>query len=230
MIDVLAPLGLLAMAGFVVLLVVTARRQQASRRELFRQLAAAEGWEYLERGRDVVEPLARDFAGFGRFRSSSVGELSPEATVVGRTGQGRVLCFLHGTREYEGQGRQWTVCLVEARKPLCGPLRIQPRNVRRIREVGGDPSVSFDDSGFEAGFAVTAPDPGSARRCIGPGVRRFLLSEHPKLPFPVDVQIRDRRVAAYLARRNAIATNVSGLQALVRFTTGLVAALLDPGG
>lgn len=230
MIDVLAPLGLLAMVGFVVLLVVTARKQRASRRELFRRLAAAEGWEYLEGGRDVVEPLARDFPGFGRFRSSSLGELSPEASVVGRTDQGLVLCFVHGTREYEGQGRPWTVCLVESRESLGGPVRIQPRDVRRVREVGGDPKVSFDDPRFEAGFAVTAPDPAAARSCIGPGVRRFLLSEHPKLPFPVDVQIRGCRAAAYLARRNGAATTLSDLQALVDFTRDLVAVLQGSDG
>lgn len=226
MIDILAPLGLLAMAGLVVAFVVTARRQRAGRRALFRRLAAAEGWDHLEDDDGLVESMARDFAGFGRFRSSSAGKLAPEAVVVGDVDEGRICCFLHGVVRYEGQGRLWTVCLIEAGRPLGGPLRIRPRSVRFVREVGGHPRVRFhDDPTFEERFQVTAPDPDAARGCLDSRVRSFLSSEHPGLPFPVAIQVRGRRAAAYLARRNARAERVSELQALARFTRDFASVL-----
>lgn len=224
MIDVLAPLGLLAMAGFVVAFVVTARKQRSGRRELFRRLAAGRGWAYLGDGDGLVERMAHDFEGFGRFRSSSAGKLVPEAVVLGKVEEGRICCFLHGTVGYEGKGRLWTVCMIDAGRPLGGPLRIRPRSVRWLREVGGNPRVRFhDDPSFEEGFEVAAPDPDAARASLDSRVRDFLSSEHPGLPFPVAIQIRSRRVAAYLARPNASAERVSDLEALVRFTRDLAA-------
>ncbi|MFW6078338.1 MAG: hypothetical protein ACODAE_01875, partial [Gemmatimonadota bacterium] len=193
---------------------------------MFRRFAAARGWAYLGDGDGLVESMAHDFEGFGRFRSSSAGKLVPEAVVLGDVEEGRICCFLHGTTGYEGKGRLWTVCMIQAGRPLGGPLRIRPRSVRWLREVGGDPRVRFhDDPTFEAGFEVAAPNPDAARACLDSRVRGFLSSEHPGLPFPVAIQIRGRRVAAYLARKNARAERVADLQALVRFTRGLAATL-----
>lgn len=226
--DVLAVIALLAIAGLVAAVVVAARRQRAARRDLFRRLAAGHGWTYLEDDAGLLESLAHDFEGFGRFRSSSAGKLVPEAVVLGDVDEGRIGCFLHGTPGYEGSGRQWWGCLVETGQHLCGALRIRPRPIARGWQAKEDERVEFQDPTFEQRFEVAAPDRDAARACLGSSVRAFLSSEQPGLPFPVAIQLRGRRVAAYLAGRNDEAETVADLEELVRFTRGLAAVLLRP--
>lgn len=237
MIDVLAPLALLAMVAGVVAFVVTARRQRAARRAIFRDLADATGRRYLEVDDGTAERLARGFQGFGIFDSPSLGPKPPEAVVAGAVQEGTVCHFLHGTRELEGQAREWTVCIVDAREPLCrgAALRIRPRAVNTVHEVGGDPEVQLpEDPDFSDRFSVTSSDPSAARSCLGSSARSLLSSADrgttgPR-SLPVEVQLRDQRLAVYLARRDDEARSVDDLRALESLARDLAAALLKSGG
>ena len=57
MVDVLAPLALVGLAAFVVVFVRTARKQGRERTRLFRELASAHGWRFLETGPDRTQML-----------------------------------------------------------------------------------------------------------------------------------------------------------------------------
>lgn len=233
MIDVIAPLALVAMALGVVALVVAARRQRAARRGVFQELATTAGRRYLETDDGTAQAAAEGFEGFGRFASPSLGAKPPEAVVVGGVDEGTIHHFLHGTRDVEGQAREWTVCLVEAPRDLCGgtSLRIVPTELSRVGRAGGPPVVSFaEDAAFAEGFEVRSPDPESARACLDPRVRQLLTSRGLRRPLPVEVQVRDRRLAVYLAGRNDEARGVEDLQALEDLARSLVAALLRSEG
>lgn len=236
MIDVLAPLALLALAAGVVFFVLAARRQRAARRALFRDLADATDRRYLKGDDGTAERLAEGFQGFGVFHSPSLGATVPEAVVVGQVAEGTICHFLHGTRELDGQAREWTVCLVEAPEPLCGgaAVRIRPREVATVREIGGTAQVSFaDDREFDEGFAVTSSDPSATRACLGTEMRSLLASGNRPgarpAPLAVEVQIRDRRLAVYLARRDDEARNVDNLRTLEDLARRLSATLLKSG-
>ncbi len=229
MIDVLAPLGLLLLVGFVVAFVLTARKQRAARGRIFQQLAerAGGGWRYLPSDDGTAEALSQGFDDFAQFSSPSLGKLTPENVVVGDAEEGRICAFLHGTRRREGDARQWFVCVVEAAEPLCDAALIRTRRTeaRRVREVGIAPPVPFEeDRAFHREFVVRARDAARARACLGPAARRFLLSRAGSLPFVPEAQIRHRRLAVYLAERNAELESVEDLSALVSFARGLVRA------
>jgi hypothetical protein len=228
MIDVLAPLGLLLLVGFVVAFVLAARKQQQARGRIFQELAADAGWRHLAADDGTAEALAQGFDGFARFSSPSLGKLTPKNVVLGDVDEGRLCAFVHGTREQEDQARQWFVCVIEAAKPLCGAVLVRSRRTeaRRVREVGVAPEVSFDeDPDFHRRFLVRARDAAGARRCLGSEARRFLLAGAGRLPFVPEAQIRGRRLAVYLAERNAEPESVEDLSALVSFTRGLARAL-----
>lgn len=221
MIDVLAPLGLVALALLLVAFARAARKQRRERTAVFRELATRHGWRCLEVDDGRAQSLSEGFDNFARFSSPSLGDTPPKPVVAGPVDEGRACVFLHATRRHEGDARQWWVCLVEALEPLGPHLRILPRGVTRVHELGRDPVVSFDDEAFSRAFEVRSPDAEAARACLGPDARERLLAGTERLPFPVEVQIRDRRVAAYPARRNDSVESVQDLEALLALSREL---------
>lgn len=225
MIDVLAPLGLVGLALFVVVFVWAARKQRRERAAVFRELATRHGWRYLEVDDGTAQRLAEGFDDFARFSSPSLGDTPPKPVVAGRVDEGRVCVFLHATRRHEGDARQWWICLVEARRALGPPLRVRPRGVRSVRELGRDPEVEFEDTEFADIFEVRSEDVEDARTRLGPGARGLLVEGAERLPVPLEVQVRDRRIAAYPARRNDTVEDVATLEGLIELTRALARSL-----
>lgn len=226
MIDVLAPLALLALGAGVVLFVWTARKQRRQRTRVFADLAAERGWRHLESDDGTAQRLSEGFDRFARFHSPSLGETIPAPVVLGSVDEGRVCLFLHATRDHEGDARQWTVCLVEARDRLGPDLEIRPLAVPRPQRVGVDPVVSFGDARFEERFEVRSAAPDAARDRLDATVRELLLTASERLPHPVELQVRERRLAAYLAGRNDEVESADQLGELVQHTRSVARSLL----
>lgn len=164
-IDVLAPLGLVAMALFVVAIVMAARKQQRARAGLFEELAKKRGWRYLPQDDGTAQALARGFEDFARFRYASGEPRIPSSVVLGRVEEGRVCLFSHGTSKGDGDARLWCVCIIEADEEFL------PSEKRRI------PARLFE--------------------------------------YAVEAQVRERRLAVYLAGRNDEVKSVRDLEGLL---------------
>ncbi len=228
LIDILAPLGLVAMLAIIALIVVSARRQRANRQHLFADFADIGGYSYLDTDDGTAEAISQGFKDFTRFTSASLGPQPPTNVVYGNLKEGRLCLFTHGTRDVEGQARHWYVCIVERSGIPCSDklVRCFPRHVRRVRTIGGPSVVSFDnDPLFESLFEVRAMDSNAARHCLAARAREFIASEQNQMPFLSEIQILDRRVAVYPASRNEDIDSKEKLIALVEFAYGVAAAL-----
>ena len=196
MIDVLAPLALLALAAGVVLFVWTARKQRRQRAQVLADLADERGWRHLESDDGTAQRLSEGFGRFARFHSPTLGEKIPAPVVLGSVDEGRVCLFLHGTRDHEGDARQWTVCLIEARDRLGPDLEIRPLAVPRPRRVGVDPVVTFGDARFEERFEVRSADPAAARDRLDAPTRELLVTAGERLAPPVASSGRETSAGA----------------------------------
>lgn len=229
--DPLVPLALLAMVLFVVLVVWAARKQRAERARHFQDLAGGHGWRYLDVDDGSAQALSEGFSDFARFRSSSRGDNPPTSVVLGSIDEGRVCLFSHFISKGEGDARLWTLCLIEAPETLGPPLRVSPKSVRRVAVWGDDPEVVTGDRPFDEAFEVRSPDTEEARAVLGARFRRVLLeSRTRRLPFPVEIQIRDRRLALHPAKRNDAPGTTVELEAMLELGKELVAALRRDDG
>jgi hypothetical protein len=225
MIDILAPLGLVGFVGLVVALVLAARKQKRERARLFEALAERHGWRYLSVDDGTVQALADGFQGFDQFRYPSGAPRPPSSVVLGHAEEDRVCLFVHATQRTEGDARLWMVCLLEAPTTLGPPMRIHPRSVREPRQVGADPLVTTGDRRFDDALEVYCAQPEETRAVLGAGAREVLLGSSGRLSFPVEVQVRDRRLAAYPASRNDEVGSTAELEALLAFTRALAREL-----
>lgn len=216
------------MLAIVALIVVSARRQRASRQHLFADFANDAGYDYLGTDDGTAEAFARGYEDFARFTSASLGPRPATNVIRGDLEEGRLCLFTHGTRDIEGQARDWYVCIVERSGPPCGEdvVRCFQRNVRRVRTIGGPSIVSFDDDPpFESLFEVRAANSDVAKNCLTARAREFLAARRNQMPFQPEIQLLDRRVAVYPASRNEDIDTKEKLSALVEYARGLAAAL-----
>lgn len=224
MIDVLAPLALVFMVLLVVVAGMTARKQRTERTDLFRTLARKRGWRFLETDDGTAERLARGFRDFAVFRSPSLGEKKPESVVLGDVVEGRVCLFVHGTRAYEGDARLWTICVLATQQPLGAPATIRPPEQRRVRDLGDEPVVPIGDQRFARRFEVRSSAPEQLQRVLDEPTRRSMLEQAEALPFPVEMQILEDRVAVYPARRNDQASSPEELDRMVMLARSVARA------
>jgi len=224
LIDILAPLGLLLLIALVVGFFVSARKQQAAKRSIFREFAESRGFSYLESDDGTVERRAVGFEGFATSRSPSVGRTPPQDVVAGEVGEGAVWLFRHATRETEGQAREWYICLLATRREWQGFMRITPMDSerKRPREVGGKPVVTFGDPDFDRRFVVRSNN-GSGP--LNEDARGLLMSELDSLSLLSEIQLKDGVIAVYPADRNAEIKGPEQLETLLRTATGLARAL-----
>lgn len=231
MIDILAPLALLAMIGLVVAIFLAARKQRQARGAIFESLAASSRLRYLSSDDGTAEAMAEGFEGFGRFYSPSAGKLEPKDVVMGELPEGRMCAFTHRTREVEGEGRQWCICIIDTNRQLCESALIRPRRSKwaTTREVGVDPEVSFtEDPSFSEQFFVRSKHSQEVKECLNPTARELLVTTSSQLPFGPEVQIRQQRLAVYPTERNVDLESEETLSRLVELTRKLSRALTSP--
>lgn len=227
MIDILAPVGLILLAAFLVVVVVSARKQKRSIGDIYREFARRSGYSYRDEDDGTAQQLATGFDEFARFKSPSQGTTRPEHVVTGKAAEGVFCAFSHATREYEGNARDWDVCIIETKDRLCvsGPIKCTPRRRFMGREMNGLPEVPFEhDSAFSQKFMVCAAGASAARACLDEHVRNFLVLEAGNLPFAPEIQMLDKRLAVYPAGRNEDVADSEALSKLSDFARGLARA------
>lgn len=225
MIEVFAPLGLVGFALLIWAFVRTARQQNRERLDRFIALADERGWRFVGDDDGTAMALSKGFSGFASFKGLSGEPNNPYNVVVGDADDLRICLFNHGTRVDRGDARLWFVCLIESPERLGPPFQLRSRSVRRSVALGGDPVVALSDSRFEEEFEVRSPAPTETRAWLDPRIRDYISTQTRTLPFPIDAQNREFRIAVYPAERNVRIESVEDLQALVDFTLGLARIL-----
>lgn len=217
--DILIPVGVLAIIGFLVYaIVVVGRRQREATRAVFQAFAERAGLEYLAIDDGTAREFARDMDGIGQFISPSLGTLIPEDVVSGEFEGARVVAFRHMTRIAEDETREWLVAGVEA------PETISVRSMVEFKEPKASARSSYLEDPIAkerqaAGFhlVVRSPTPGDAGPLMHDGRLDSLADRASSLPFRPELQIRGNRLAAYPASRNASLDGVDQLVALMQF-------------
>lgn len=210
------------MVLLVVVAGMTARKQRSERADLFRTLARKRGWRFLDTDDGTAERLSEGFRDFAVFHSASLGDKKPEGVVLGDVPEGRVCLFVHGTREWEGNARLWTTCLLACREQVGPRARIRPRGVTRVRDLGDDPVVPFEDERFDQRFEVRSVDPEQIRELLDARARTSIVDHADELPFDVEIQVLEDRVAVYPGRRNHQADSVDELERLLALARSVV--------
>lgn len=222
-IDILAPLGLVGIVLMGVALVMAGRKQKRERGRLFEALAATHGWRYLAIDDGTAQSLAKGFQGFDRFLYPSRAPRLPSSVVVGHVDEGKICLFVHTTETT--YLRSWYVCVVEASADFKLSARIHPRSVREPHQRLADPVVGTADPRFDDTFEIRCQAPQELLTLMDARVREVLLDGSGRLPFPVEVQLHENRVAVYLAGRNDDVSSTAELEELVAFTRALVRSL-----
>lgn len=225
--DTLIPLGALL---FIILLafamVHTSRKQRAAKQQVFRDFATRKGWHYREEDDGAAQRFAGEFDGIGRFRSSSRGAVIPKDVVTGSSNGSAATLFRHSIRYSEGWAREWFVAGITATRPVAEHCSVQfcKRRAQKRAMHLPDPVVSEVRIG-DFDVLVRAPDSAFAGRLVDSDVLRRLADFAKELSFRPEIQIRGRRIVAYLADRNATVDRVSTLEALYEFTRNVAMAV-----
>ena len=217
--DVLIPLGLLLFIAFFVYAIIrTARNQRKSKTQVFSNFADKNDLSYQEEDNGKAQRFARDFDGIGRFSSPSKGKVIPKDVVDGIMNGSEVILFRHSIRFAEGWAREWFVVGITSTKPLAESCAVQFCKRRREKRTIylRDPIVKeFKIGHFN--LVVRASNTDNAGKMVDDYVMNQMADFAGKLSFRPEVQIRGKRVVAYLADRNATVDNVETLGNLFDF-------------
>ncbi len=228
--DILIPIGILAIIGILIyVIVVVGRRQRAATRAVFRAFAERAGLEYVMTDAAAAREFARDMDGIGQFVSPSLGTLVPEDVVSGVFEGRPVVAFRHMTRFAEDETREWFVAGVEAPVTIAVRSAVQfqkPRSSVRTSYLKDPIAKEAERAGLH--LVVRAPTPDDAGPLMQDDLLDALAERASSLPFRPEIQIRGNRLAAYPASRNASLDGVDQLAALMQFA--LEAVRIASGG
>ena len=199
--DVLIPLGLLLFIGiFIYAIIHTARKQRKAKASVFRYFAEKNGLRYQEEDDGRAQRFAQDFDGIGRFSSPSLGKVIPKDVVAGILNGSDAILFRHSIRFSEGWAREWFVAGINSTETIAERCAVQ-----------------FCKVGF-FNLVVRATDLSSAGKIADEGVLNQLADLAGNLSFRPEIQVRGKRIVAYLADRNATVDDVETLENLFEFT------------
>ncbi|MGD8840877.1 MAG: hypothetical protein PVI70_14845 [Gammaproteobacteria bacterium] len=218
--DLLIPLGLLLFIGFFVYaLIHTGRKQREEKAGVFRDFADRNGLRYRQEDDGTAQRYAKDFDGIGRFSSPSLGEVLPKDVVDGVLNESEVIFFRHRIRFSEGWAREWFVASVTGVETIAKSCAVQFCKGRTDKKSMylQDPVVKEMKVG-SLNLVVRAADPSSAGKLLDDGVLRQLADLAENLSFRPEIQVRGKRILAYLADRNATIDDVDTLENLFEFT------------
>ena len=218
--DVLIPLGLLLFVGFFVYAIVhTGRKQRKAKARVFRDFADKNGLRYQEEDDGKAQSFAKDFDGIGRFSSPSLGQVIPKDVVHGIMNGSEAILFRHRIRFSEGWARQWFVAGVTSAETIAERCAVQFCKGRADKSTMylQDPVVKERKVG-PFNLVVRAAGPSYAGKIVDDGVLKQLAVLAGNLSFRPEIQIRGKRIVAYLADRNATVDEVETLGNLFEFT------------
>gem|GEM_PF-1296249 len=219
--DVLIPLGmLLFIVLFAYALIHTARKQKKSKAGVFKAFADRFGLRYRQEDDGTAQGFAKDFDGIGRFFSPSQGKVIPKDVVAGVIEGASVVLFRHSIRFGQGWAREWYVAGVTGAEVVAERCAVQFCNKRsdKTTMILQDPVVKEKKAGPYS-LVVRAPDSAAAGSVADDTVLEQLAGLAENLSFRPELQIRGRRIAAYLADRNA-SVELETLKSLLDFARG----------
>lgn len=216
----LIPFGLLIfIVLFVYALIHTSRNQQKAKSRSFKDFAAKNGLRYQDEDDGNAQRFALDFDGVGRFRSASTGKVIPKDVVSGTLNGLQVILFRHSIRYEQGWAREWFVAGLTHPEPIANRCAVQfcerksqqstmylPDGIVKERQVGSFLMVVRADALSNAG------------KLTYDRVLMQLAELAESLSFRPEIQVREKRIIAYLADRNATVDDVDTLGALFEFT------------
>lgn len=217
--DVLIPLGLLLFIGFFVYAIIhTGRKQHKAKARVFRDFADKNGLSYREEDDGTAQEFAKDFDGIGRFSSPSLGKVIPKDVVDGILNGSEAILFRHSIRFSEGWAREWFVAGVTSTEKIAERCAIQFCRGRADKSTMylQDPVVKEQKVG-SFNLVVRAADLSSAGKIVEEGVLNQLADHAENLSFRPEIQVRGKRIVAYLADRNATVDDVETLENMRKF-------------
>ena len=224
--DVLIPLGLLLFIGiFIYAIIHTARKQRKAKASVFRYFAEKNGLRYQKEDDGRAQRFAQDFDGIGRFSSPSLGKVIPKDVVAGILNGSDAILFRHSIRFSEGWAREWFVAGVTNAETIAERCAVQFCKGRADKSTMylRDPDVKEHKVG-SFNLVVRAAGPSYAGKIVDDGVLKQLAVLAGNLSFRPEIQVRGRRIVAYLADRNATVDDVETLGNLFEFTKGAASA------
>lgn len=218
--DVLIPLGLLLFIVFFgYAMVHSARKQRTAKKKVFEEFASERGFSYLDEDDGRVQEFAQDFDGIGRFWSPSLGKVIPKDVVSGTTNSSRALLFRHSIRYSDGWAREWFVAGLTAAEHIgdrCAVQFCKGRSDKSTMYLQGD--IVKEQSVGPFDMVVRAESPSYAGKFLDDHVLRQLADSASKLSFRPEIQVRGKRIIAYIADRNASVDDVNEISGLFEFT------------
>ena len=185
---------------------------------MYKDFAVKNGLRYQEEDDGKAQRFAQDFDGIGRFSSPSLGKVIPKDVVAGILNGSEVILFRHSTRFSEGWAREWFVAGVTSSETVAGRCAVQFCKAKADKTTMylQDPITKEQKIG-SFNLVVRAADPFSAGRILDEGVLNQLADIAGILTFRPEIQIRGKRIVAYLADRNATVDDVETLENLFEF-------------
>lgn len=218
--DMLIPIGLLLFISlFVYAIIHTSRKQYKAKAGVFRDFADKNGLRYQEQDDGTVQGFAQDFDGIGRFNSPSLGKVIPKDVVDGRLNGSEVVLFRHSIRFSEGWAREWFVAGINNDEKIAERCAVQFCKGRTDMNTMylQDPIVKEKKVG-PFNVVVRAPDLYSVGKIAEEDVLKQLADLAGNLPFRPEIQVRRKRIVAYLADRNTTIDELEALENLFEFT------------
>jgi hypothetical protein len=225
--DVLIPLGLLLFIGFFVYAIIhTARKQRKAKARVFRDFADKNGLRYQEEDDGKAQGFAQDFDGIGRFSSPSLGKVIPKDVVDGILNGSEAILFRHSIRFSEGWAREWFVAGVTSAETIAERCAVQFCKGRADKSTLylQDPVVKEQKVG-PFNLVVRAASRSYAGKIVDDGILKQLAGLAGNLSFRPEIQVRGKRIVAYLADRNVTVDDVETLGDLFEFTKSAARAL-----
>ncbi|MGF2685829.1 hypothetical protein ACQUWM_04960 [Marinobacter sp. DUT-3] len=218
--DVLIPLGLLlfiALFGYAI--VHSARKQRTAKKKVFEEFARKQGFSYLDEDDGKVQAFAQDFDGIGRFWSPSLGKVISKDVVSGSTNSSEILLFRHSIRYSEGWAREWFVAGLTATDHIADRCSVQfcKRRSHKSTMYLQDDIVKEQAFGSFNMMVVRAESTSHAGELVNDHVLKQLAALAKTLSFRPEIQVRGKRVIAYLADRNATIEDVNIIGDLLEF-------------
>ena len=225
--DVLIPIGLLLFICFFAYAIIhTARKQRKAKARVFRDFAVKNGLRYQKEDDGKSQGFAQDFDGIGRFSSPSLGKVIPKDVVDGILNGSEAILFRHSIRFSEGWAREWFVAGVTSSETIAERCAVQFCKGRADKSTLylQDPVVKEQKVG-PFNLVVRAASRSYAGKIVDDGVLKQLAGLAGNLSFRPEIQVRGKRIVAYLADRNVTVDDVETLGDLFEFTKSAASAL-----
>jgi len=225
--DMLIPLGLLLFIGFFIYAIIhTARKQQKTKSRAFRDFADKNGLHYKEVDDGKAQGFGEGFDGIGRFSSPSLRKVIPKDVVGGILNGSEVILFRHSIRFSEGWAREWFVSGIISAEPIAKRCAVQfcREKAHKSTMYLEDPIVKEQKVG-PFNLVVRAASPSEAGKIVDDSVLEQLSGLANDLSFRPEIQMRGKRIVAYLADRNATVDDVETIMGLFEFSKSVAGVL-----